>query len=324
MFYKKRNIYLTFATALFLFMLINTFSILRGNEYDVKKVFYIFTSNLPACILITWVDVKIVKWLTHKNIKTAYRFLIEFILSIAMVFIAFIIMGAINYFLQIYETFNPGKLSYLAPMILSNCMFLTIVEAFVGQERLSKMTSERAMFQFEALKNQINPHFLFNSLNVLSSLIYESPDLANAFTKKLAQVYRYLLDTQKQATVSAIDEMMFVDSYIYLERIRFKQNLVIEITNREHLSTQCVIPASVQMLIENAIKHNIATTANPLRINIVILDDCIRVNNNIQLRTSVSKSGIGLKNLQNQYAYYGKIVEIITHNGHFIVKLPYV
>ena len=166
-------------------------------------------------------------------------------------------------------------------------------------------------------------HFLFNSLNVLASLAYEDAEKTNRFAKKLSGVYRYLLTTHDRPSVSVAEELAFVESYLYLERIRFGNALRIEIADCERWYDRQIIPASVQMLVENALKHNIATPEMPLTVQISVSPEGIAVVNNLQLRSSVMRSGIGLKNLQHQYALYDRRIEIESADASFTVKIPF-
>ena len=174
------------------------------------------------------------------------------------------------------------------------------------------------------LKNQINPHFLFNSLNVLASLAYQDTEKTNRFAKKLSTVYRYLLTTHGRATVTVQEELSFVESYLYLEHIRFGDALHVEIEDDLRNHHCLVIPASIQMLVENSLKHNISTKKSPLIVHISIGNEGITVRNNLQLRNYVASNRAGLKNLQRQYALYGTLVEILKDEKEFVVKLPFV
>ena len=185
------------------------------------------------------------------------------------------------------------------------------------------MEKEKALYQFEALKNQINPHFWFNSLNVLAALAYEDAEKTNRFAKKLSGVYRYLLTTHDRPQVSVGEELDFVDAYLYLERIRFGDALRVAIVDCEIWHERKIVPVSVQMLVENALKHNIATSEMPLTIHIIIDSDGIVVTNNLQRRSCVVRNGMGLRNLQHQYALYNRRIEIESSDTSFIVKIPY-
>jgi hypothetical protein len=176
--------------------------------------------------------------------------------------------------------------------------------------------------QYEALKNQVNPHFLFNSLNVLTGLVYQDADKAARFIKKLSEVYRYVLDTRNQELISLRDELTFVESYVYLQQIRFGENLIVKMP---HASEGEVVPLSVQMLLENAIKHNEVSTEHPLIITVTVTQGYLTVTNNIQLKTIPTEdgSGLGLANIQKRYEFLtDKPVLITNSSNHFEVKIP--
>lgn len=188
-------------------------------------------------------------------------------------------------------------------------------------ERLKK---DHAEAQFTALRNQINPHFLFNSFNVLSSLIYKDTDTASKFIDQLSTVYRYLLHNQQNKIVSLRDELAFLDSYIFLLKIRFQNNLSIEVNiDEKHFDTY-IAPATLQLLIENAIKHNVVSKAHPLHIQIVLKDGFIRVENSLKPKEIKEEStGLGLNNIKRRYDYLcGENAIITNSNGVFSVKIP--
>ena len=171
----------------------------------------------------------------------------------------------------------------------------------------------------------MRPHFLFNSLNVIASLAYQDADMTNLFAKKLAEVYRYLLTTHDRQTVSLEEELRFTEAYLYLEKIRFGEALQVIISSDGMQNHHAVIPASLQMTVENAIKHNTATTKSPLIINIVISKEGIIVSNNLQLRTCVgTKNGMGLVNLRKQYSLHGRKLTVRRTTTEFVIQIPYV
>ena len=219
------------------------------------------------------------------------------------------------------------------PTMLCNAIVVLLIAIYLygkrqmeNTQRLALMEREKTRYQFEALKNQINPHFLFNSLNALASLTYQDADKANAFVKKLAEVYRYLLTTHHRQTVSLEEELRFTEAYLYLENIRFGEAIQVSISGeRELQSHHEVIPASLQMLVENAIKHNIATSKSPLIIHIAIGQDGISVCNNLQLRSYVgTRNGMGLANMRNQYAIHDKEISVQKTARDFVVKMSFI
>lgn len=190
----------------------------------------------------------------------------------------------------------------------------------IDAERLAK---ESIAARYENLKSQVNPHFLFNSLNALSNLVYEDQDKAVKFIKQLSEVYRYVLDTRDQEVVPVDDELRFLESYIFLQQIRFgdKLRFSINIDNRNVF----LAPLALQMLIENAIKHNVISQEDPLSIKVYNDHEYIIVENNLQKKTNLIEpsSSLGLENICNRYEVLtSKKVEIIETPAAFTVKLP--
>ena len=176
--------------------------------------------------------------------------------------------------------------------------------------------------QFEALKSQVNPHFLFNSLNVLSTLVYKDQDLAASFIKQLSNVYRYVLDMKDKEVVSLEEEIKALEAYLFLAKIRHGDNLKAEITIPERSNK--IAPLTLQLLVENAIKHNIVSKKKPLAITITQEGDFIVVQNNLQKKVTIEpSSGIGLPNITERYQYLSdQNIEIIESNDFFTVKIP--
>ncbi|MEH6304293.1 sensor histidine kinase [Olivibacter sp. CPCC 100613] len=189
----------------------------------------------------------------------------------------------------------------------------------------SEIAKRKALlFQHETLRAQINPHFLFNSLNVLSSLIYINPENANKFTKALSKTYRYVLSLNRHPLISVAEELDTLDSYIFLMKMRFENAFTFTVDKKYAGEKNNIIPLTLQLLIENVFKHNVATEEMPLTIKITISSEYIMVENNIQPSNDIDKGGIGLKYLTKQYKLYNKEV-IVTHTEHlFIVKIPYI
>ena len=177
--------------------------------------------------------------------------------------------------------------------------------------------------RYESLKNQVNPHFLFNSLNVLTNLVYNDQDKAALFIKKMSEVYRYVLDTRNKELVEWSAEIDFTESYIFLQQIRFGANL--RINNRVGALAGRVVPLAIQMLIENAVKHNEISSEKPLEITIRNDESFIYVENRIQLRSNPLEvhSGVGLENIKKRYEFLKtEPVQVIRTEEDFIVKIP--
>ncbi|MEQ9100143.1 MAG: histidine kinase [Imperialibacter sp.] len=187
-----------------------------------------------------------------------------------------------------------------------------------------KLKSEQMASQYEALKSQVNPHFLFNSLNVLTSLVHQDPDTAVKFIKKLSEVYRFVLESRKQELIDLSTELRFVKDYLFLQQIRFGDNLKYDISVPDPYMNKMVPPLSVQMLVENAIKHNEISQDHPLTIAISVDGETLRVSNTLQVKhTREPSSGTGLDNIKDRYEFLsGKKVIVTQENGKFEVTLP--
>jgi hypothetical protein len=185
--------------------------------------------------------------------------------------------------------------------------------------------ADRARFQYMSLKQQVNPHFLFNSLNVLDALVGEGRNSeASTYIHKLAGVYRYLTGNEEERLVSLRRELDFVEQYVDLLRVRFPEGLEVEIDIPETLLNRKVVPCAVQLLIENAIKHNAVESSDPLRIRIGASGDRLSVSNNRKPKLRHAPStGLGQKYLRGQYKdVAGKEVTILSTDSDYTVEIP--
>jgi len=188
----------------------------------------------------------------------------------------------------------------------------------------SQIIAKTESAKFESLKSQLDPHFLFNSLNVLTSLIGENPKQAEKFTTKLSKVYRYVLEQKDKDLISLEEELKFAKSYMELLKMRFEDGINFNILSQNSNPELKIVPLSLQLLLENAIKHNVISSKYPLEINIYEENGFLCVENNINPKASLNKSTkIGLKNIYQRYGLItDKQVEITTKNKIFKVKLP--
>lgn len=187
-----------------------------------------------------------------------------------------------------------------------------------------KIIAGTASAKFNALKNQLDPHFLFNSLNVLTSLIEEDPYQAQKFTTSLSKVYRYVLEQKNKDLVSVDEELKFAKTYVRLLKMRFEDSIVLEIPDASSDPDAKIVPLSLQLLLENAVKHNIVTADKPLHIKVTEEDGKLVVSNNVQEKQVVKKSsGVGLQNIRQRYGILtDKQVVIQKTKEEFIVQLP--
>ena len=260
--------------------------------------------------------------------------LVPFFLAslVSTVLIAAVATYAVAYFWSVSLAEYGDQLKLTLAFVFRINLFLHTINAIVyfnsklkntmvEAERLKTISVES---QFEALRNQINPHFLFNSLNVLSEVVHQDADLASNFIKQLANVYRYLLYNQENKTVSLKTEMEFIEAFVFLLKIRFDDQVIVN--NDTATVDQEVFqlpPASVQLLVENAIKHNVTSRKRPLQINIFTEGDYLVVQNVIQRKANQAAGGVGLNNIRMRYQHLvNKEVEVREEGGVFVVKLP--
>jgi two-component system, LytTR family, sensor kinase len=192
----------------------------------------------------------------------------------------------------------------------------------IALKQAQKLKEEKMVFQYETLKNQVNPHFLFNSLNTLSSLVSSNTALAELFIQKLSAIYRYVLEYREVELVDLQTELNFVNDYFYLQQIRDddKISLTIEEMKMEHYK---ILPISLQLLVDNALKHNSATRERPLNIVISKQEDTLVVKNNLQKKLSIEPSSqIGLKNVGERVKFITKKELQVTETANeFIVAV---
>lgn len=215
---------------------------------------------------------------------------------------------------------------------LAVIIFTLIYEIlFLSKEReldvkiVDQLDNERTQAEMAALRNELGPHFLFNSLNLLSHLIINDPATAHAFNNRLANVYRYFLLNKDKDVISLQEELEFIDDYFYLLQIRHDNKLQLETNlNGRRQGKLMILPCALQILIENAIKHNEFSDNNPLRIKITAAEETIQVSNNTKPKTRLADSThIGLKNLNLRYRLiFNKDISVEKRAGEFIVRLP--
>ena len=187
-----------------------------------------------------------------------------------------------------------------------------------------KVIAGTASAKFDALKNQLDPHFLFNSLNVLTSLIEENPKNAQKFTTSLSKVYRYVLEQKNKDLITVDEELNFARTYMSLLKMRFEDSIIFEIPDHASNPESKVVPLSLQLLLENAVKHNMVTSSKPLHIKIYESGGMLIVENNLQPKQIVKKSsGVGLENIKQRYELLSnKTVSINQQASSFAVAIP--
>jgi hypothetical protein len=238
----------------------------------------------------------------------------------------------------ICRTLWPGDMTpasvpedFIKAIIPTICVTLVYESVYFFEEwknnvkKTESLARENVQSQLDALRNQLDPHFLFNSLNTLASLIDFENSGAQQYLERLSDVYRYVLVSREKNTVTLEEEMAFLDAYMYLNKVRFRDNLLLVKNISPEAYRQQVAPLSLQMLVENAIKHNVVSKERPLQIRIVQEEDTyLSVANNVQEKTIFEKSTkVGLQNIANRYKLLSdRQVEISRENDIFKVRIP--
>ena len=266
-----------------------------------------------------------------KIILPAFMFFLLVILLISLLvigladYVFYLIMGLdtgnlVNHLLQV--EFPPAiKFYSISIFIGSAYFFYNAWHQAIDREQ--KLREENLKYKYQTLKTQVNPHFLFNSLNTLSELVYGDSKKADGYIQKLAGIYRYILDHEEIDLISLDEEITFVKQYFELQKERTgnKVQLDIDIKNADKFR---VIPISLQILVENALKHNSMSEECPLKIHIGSDNEYVTVSNGIQRKNIINHSaGTGLSNLKERAKLItGKEIIIIQKNNTFAVKLP--
>jgi hypothetical protein len=234
----------------------------------------------------------------------------SFVVSIFVIFLLRIFEDVVIEKKTLAEFFvNEKPENYLVAIIIT--FFVTLgIHAFYfykayqdNEVKEQKVIAGTASAQFESLKNQIDPHFLFNSLNVLSSLIEENPNNAQKFTTSLSKIYRYVLEQKDKELVPVAEELAFAKTYMNLLKMRFENSITFDMPENFGNEEAKVVPLSLQLMLENCIKHNVVSEKKPLHIKIYIENNQLVVDNNLQKKENLSdRKGVGLQNIVNRYA----------------------
>ena len=215
--------------------------------------------------------------------------------------------------------------------LLCSLTVVAIYEGIYFKNELKKSVEEKEMLkseslnaQLNALKTQVNPHFLFNNLNTLSAVIPENPKLAVDFVQQLSKVYRHILEVRDHKSISLEEELEVMKAYAFLLQTRFGDNLQVHIDIPSEKLQRKIVPLSLQILMENAIKHNIVSSEKPLRIDVSSVNGRLIVSNNLQKKNQLSEStGIGLDNIRNRYRLLSEQpVEVTESLSEFTVSIP--
>ncbi len=311
------------------------FFILSGFFHFFQRFSLGLTLSTLAGFMITIPDLLIIDYLNRKfpwNRRILVRAGLQFAFAIVFAVIAAATITVISHSLGPYKE-GLVRIIWLNALIASvvNLIVMAILEALLyfdesNQAKNKAELLERELFRirFEVLKNQINPHFMFNSLNVLSGLVDKDVEKAQVFIGEFAHIYRYVLETIEKQVVTLDEELGFVRSYIYLQQIRYGDAIKLSVNVPSDILKLLMPPLSLQLVLENAIKHNIISSTQQLSIEIFYDGTWLLVRNNIQSKVSAGRStGVGQKNLTKRYMMItNQMPEFNVVNSDYIVKLP--
>jgi hypothetical protein len=335
--YVKQHILI--GIALLISVLINLPRVLQLSNI-VDNLATSFTPATIKDIAIRVLVLMVFSWLVLQ-FNTNWKFIYAYLNNLFKTIITVLINTAL-YFLTIFlfafihEKFTDGLLNSSDKGILYFVYFVVLLilvfiarilryqiirQEDVAEKELLKQQSLQN--ELSALKNQINPHFLFNSLNSLNSLIRDNKE-ATMFVNKLSFMYRYILQSGQQDFVTLREELKFLESYAFLINTRYRNRFKLKIDINDHLLNESVPALALQLLVENAVKHNEISVSHPLSVNLYVDDDYLVVENEIRPRTTfVDSTGQGLANIDKRYMLLKhKHINISDTNNIFKVKLP--
>lgn len=285
--------------------------------------------------LVIFPDVKAILYLNQKlpwQSKAVARLIVEGCFSVC---IAVVVSSLATLSSHLIGPYADGLVTNLVNNsligIVLNTIFIISLEAWIffkdsytSKLKAEQLERELSQIRFEVLKNQLNPHFLFNSLNVLSGLIARDQNKAQQFIDEFAMIYRYVLETIEQKVVTVNDELEFLQSYIFLQQLRYGSGLSFNLKISAKVLKHYLPPLSLQIVVENAIKHNVITEQHPLQIDIFDKDENLIIRNSMKRKvTGAASTGIGQQNLVKRYSGLGGIIPTFdVVNNDYVVELP--
>jgi LytS/YehU family sensor histidine kinase len=226
-----------------------------------------------------------------------------------------------DYQYDVFDAFmNTNLITFLITSIHEAVFFYR--QWMANFSKSAKLEKENIQSKFEALKTQINPHFLFNSLNNLTALVDNNPQAVD-YIQNLSQFLRYVLKNSDRELVPLAEELEMLNQYIALQKTRLENNALFTIDIHESCLSKGIPPLALQMLVENCLKHNVASRSHPLKIEVTAYDGWVSVQNNLQPKHGEASTGYGLTNLTERYRFFTQTnLEITQSNHHFKVLLP--
>jgi two-component system, LytTR family, sensor kinase len=329
-----------FLIVLFLgvYSFLNTLTVEAFTYYNIQANKWLICLLFVVLVAIIWESNRVINDL-FKDLENIYfwkRIGITFLGTAIITTVTTLALGGLLMYFNVTkntaEWFVPLKLllmfAFRINLFLSilNIIFLYQKQLEVSKEEIENYKRITSQAQLQSLRNQINPHFLFNNLSVLSELITVDATASEEFVKQFAKVYRYVLNSHEKELIEIKEELEFIKSYTYLLKTRFSTGLQINISIPKNTLSGYVLPMAIQMLVENAIKHNVISKFSPLILDIYCDDNQhVWVKNNLQLKKieDIESTKVGLSNIKKRYAHLGKKdIQIIKTSIDFQVGIP--
>lgn len=328
-----------FFVGILIFFVLGLIQYLTGNyTYDGKTLLIAFLYNQLYTVVLYMANMYYIRYMQHHYKQELFKtnvLLKGFAGGILITILGLIFIRWITEMIVKGESFSEfiagEQLQYYSTGFIISMVIVSIFYGFhyykYKQEtrvKEQKIIAKTASAQFDALKNQLDPHFLFNSLNVLTSLIEENPEAATRFTTSLSKVYRYVLEQKNKELITVEEELKFAKLYMSLIKMRFEDSIVFTVPEQLSKPEAKVVPLSLQLLLENAVKHNQVTPSRKLHITIYEDRGRLVIKNNVQPKNVVKESsGVGLENIKQRYFLLtDRPVEVKQEKGEFEVAIP--
>jgi two-component system LytT family sensor kinase len=289
---------------------------------DARDMAISVTSNFIPIIILFVVNYLVV-FCFFRRTRISLKMWFDALCSFALLFV---LNGSYLFFVGLSR---PVRLDW-AGTIFNNLFILLGMEVafyvknFKDSVKKAELSHRKALqYKYDALKAQVNPHFLFNSLNILYSLVSTDQQKSKEFILALSQMYRYVMSQQNKDKIALKEELEFLHSYVSVLEMRYYNQFVMEIEGEDRVTDQKIIPYTLQLLVENVTKHNIISTRYPMKVSIVVCDDEIRISNPVKMKYSYSASHVGLNYLTELYKLHGKEFRVENDGKVFTAIIQY-
>lgn len=298
--------------------------------YDSFREFVTsYLYNLIPIVVIILLNIGIIFFIPgEKLFSGGGRMSVKILKDMVLATAVFFVVGKL--FLFVGGFINPQiKIDWVGAGLSVILIFLIVEVAYylitskAAMRKAQEVEMKAMQYRYEVLKAQVNPHFLFNSLNILYSLIAIDPEKSREFTLQLSAMYRYLLLWQNKDVVPLEEEIEFLKSYVEVLEMRHRGQLKVTISGEENATGRMIVPHTLQLLVENVTKHNVISARNPMHVTVLLGQAGITVSNPVRPKETTNSTGLGIKYIQELYAKRGRSVLITKENNVFVAEIPY-